>query len=183
MNVLVVSATEFELASFIQESSPADILITGIGIPATIFNLTKKLFQKNYDLVIQAGICGTFTADLEKGNVVMIKKDAFGDIGIEENGNYKTLFDVGFMNANDVPYSDGWLVNRHEYIANSHLPAVNAITVNKISDDAEQVKKLSEKFNPSVESMEGAALHYVCLRQKINFLQLTKYFQYSGRKR
>ncbi len=29
-----------------------------------------------------------------------------------------------------------------------------------------------EKFGAEVESMEGAAFHYVCLQQKINFLQL-----------
>ncbi len=53
-----------------------------------------------------------------------------------------------------------------------HLPLATAITVNKITDDAGQVNELFDKFNPGIESMEGAALHYVCLLQKVGFLQL-----------
>ncbi len=172
MNVLVVSATELEIKFFIQENKRADVLITGVGIPATVFNLTKQLFKKNYDLVIQAGIGGTFSADFEKGTVVIIEKDAFGDIGIDEKGNYKTVFEAGFINSDEFPFTGGWLVNHHESIQNLHLRPATAITVNKITDDTVQITKLVEKFNPQVESMEGAALHYVCLQQKINFLQL-----------
>ena len=172
MNVLVVSATELEIKFFIQENKRADVLITGVGIPATVFNLTKQLLKKNYDLVIQAGIGGTFSADFEKGTVVIIEKDAFGDIGIDEKGNYKTVFEAGFINSDEFPFTGGWLVNHHESIQNLHLRPATAITVNKITDDTVQITKLVEKFNPQVESMEGAALHYVCLQQKINFLQL-----------
>lgn len=172
MNVLVVSATEFEIEPFVHENNIADVLITGIGIPATIFHLTKKLSQKNYDLVIQAGIAGTFSPDLKKGTVLLVDKDAFGDLGIYEKGNFKTLFDSGFINENEFPFSNGWLVNRHEYLTHSSLSLATGITVNKITDDGIQIKKLSDKFKPDIESMEGAALHYVCLQQKIKFLQL-----------
>ncbi|HEX7458119.1 MAG TPA: futalosine hydrolase [Ginsengibacter sp.] len=172
MNVLVVSATEFEIEPLVHENNIADVLITGIGIPATIFHLTKKLSQKNYDLVIQAGIAGTFSPDLKKGTVLLVDKDAFGDLGIYEKGNFKTLFDSGFINENEFPFSNGWLVNRHEYLTHSSLSLATGITVNKITDDGIQIKKLSDKFKPDIESMEGAALHYVCLQQKIKFLQL-----------
>jgi futalosine hydrolase len=172
MNVLVVSATEFEIETLVHENNIADVLITGIGIPATIFHLTKKLSQKNYDLVIQAGIAGTFSPDLKKGTVLLVDKDAFGDLGIYEKGNFKTLFDSGFINENEFPFSNGWLVNRHEYLTHSSLSLATGITVNKITDDGIQIKKLSDKFKPDIESMEGAALHYVCLQQKIKFLQL-----------
>jgi futalosine hydrolase len=172
MNVLVVSATEFEIKSFIQENKTAEILITGVGIPLTIFNLTKKLLQQKYGLVIQAGIAGSFGDELKKGTNVIVEKDAFGDIGITENGNFNTLFDAGFINENDIPFTNGWLVNRHEYIRNSTLPLATGITVNKITDDGNEIQNLSRKFEAGIETMEGAALHYVCLRQKIDFLQL-----------
>jgi futalosine hydrolase len=177
MNVLVVSATEFEIEPLMHENNIVDILITGIGIPATIFHLTKKLsdsyrIQKNYDLVIQAGIAGTFSTSLKKGTVLLVNKDAFADLGINEKGDFKTLFDTGFMNENEFPFTKGWLENLNEYHTHSSLSLAKGITVNKITDDVIQIKKLSEKFNPDIESMEGAALHYVCLQQKINFLQL-----------
>ena len=58
--LLVVAATEFEIEPFLKENNNADVLITGVGIPSTVFHLTKKLSEKKYDLVIQAGIAGTF---------------------------------------------------------------------------------------------------------------------------
>lgn len=172
MNVLVVSATEFEVKSFGDENNTAEVLITGVGIPATIFQLTKKLMGKKYDVVIQAGIAGTFTNTFKNGSVVLVERDTFGDIGISEKGSFKTLLETGFINENDFPFTNGWLVNPHEYCKNSSLPSAIGITVNKITDVAAQIKNLSEKFNPGIESMEGAALHYVCLQQNINFLQL-----------
>ena len=172
MNVLVTAATEFELEPFIKENKVYDVLITGIGVPATIFHLTKRLCQKNYDLVIQAGIAGTFSGSIKKGKVVLVNKDCFGDVGIYEKGNFNTLFEAGFINKNEFPFTDGWLVNQHEYLSKATLTLATAITVNKITDDAGQVNELFDKFNPGIESMEGAALHYVCLLQNVGFLQL-----------
>ena len=172
MNVLVVSATEFEIEPLMHENNIADALITGIGIPATIFHLTKKLMQKNYDLVIQAGIAGTFSGSIKKGTVVLVNKDSFGDVGIYEKGDFNTLFEAGFINKNEFPFTDGWLVNQHEYLSQAMLALATGITVNKITDDAGQVNELFDKFSPGIESMEGAALHYVCLLQNVAFLQL-----------
>lgn len=171
MNVLIVAATEMEIAPFLKENNKTDILITGVGIPATVFHLTKKLIEKKYDFVIQGGIGGTFTDSINLGEVVLIKKDTFADLGINEKGNFKTLFESRFLDDNDFPYSDGWLIN-NSLLKKNNLPIVNAITINKITDDDLQIKNIQQKFSAQIESMEGAAFHYVCLQQKINFLQI-----------
>jgi futalosine hydrolase len=172
MNLLVVAATDFEIKPFIGNNTGADVLITGVGIPTTVFHLTKHLAQKKYDLVIQAGIAGAFTVALEAGSVAMIDMDTFGDIGIDEKGNFTTLFETGLADKNDFPFSNGWLLNEHEYFTHPSLPVARGITVNKIIDDEIQIKRVREKFGAGIESMEGAAFHYVCLQQKIKFLQL-----------
>ncbi len=172
MNLLLVSATEFELKPFLQGNEKVDVLITGVGIPNTIYHLTKKLAKKNYDLVIQAGIAGTFNEQILKGSVVMVKQDTFGDVGMEEKENFSTLFEAGFAQANDFPFRNGWLLNENKYLSHQSLPIVNSITVNKITDDEKLIKRMVEKFRPDIESMEGAAFHFVCLHQKVNFLQL-----------
>ena len=172
MNLLLVAATKFEIAPFLKEKNDADILITGVGIPATVFHLVKKISEKKYDLVIQVGIAGTFNDDLNLTDVVQVSKDTFGDLGIQENGNFLTLFDMGFSQKNDFPFTDGWLINSYPFFKKNHLPLAKGITVNKIGDATFQNKMIREKFSPDVESMEGAAFHYVCLLEKINFLQL-----------
>jgi futalosine hydrolase len=172
MNLLIVSATEIEIAPFLKENNKADVLITGVGIPATIFHLTKKLLQINYDMVIQAGIAGTFNNGINLEEVVLVREDTFADIGIEENGNFINLFETGLMNKNDFPYKNGWLVNNNSILKKNQFSVAKAITINKITDDHLQLKGLQQKFGAEIESMEGGAFHYVCLQQKINFLQI-----------
>ncbi len=172
MNLLIVAATQFEIEPFIQHKKKADILITGVGIPATVYYLTQKLLTGNYDLVIQAGIAGTFSERLNLGEVVAINKDTFADVGIEENGKLHTLFETGFLEKDAFPFTNGWLVNLQPVLEKTSLPLARGITVNKISDNDFQNKLMIEKFAADVESMEGAAFHYVCLQQKINFLQI-----------
>lgn len=180
MNLLIVAATDFEIEPFLKENIPADILITGVGTPATVFHVTKKLFAKKYDLAIQAGIAGAFNHQLKLSEVVAVKEETFADLGIEENGKLYSLFEKGFMNENEFPFENGWLKNNHLILEKINLPYAKGITVNKIGDDILQNKMIEEKFSADVESMEGAAFHYVCLQQQINFLQLRSISNYIG---
>jgi len=172
MNLLIVAATEFEIAPFLQQNKNTEILITGVGIPATIFHLTKKLIEKKFDCVIQAGLAGSFVDSINAGEVFFVKEDTFADIGIDENGIFKDLFDYQFLNKNDFPFTNGQLVNDHFNLEKISLIEARAVTINKITDDKNQLEKIIKKYSPQLESMEGAAFHYVCLQQKIDFLQL-----------
>lgn len=172
MNLLIVAATKFEIEPFIRENSEAPVLITGVGIPATVFHLTKKLLEEKYDLVIQAGIAGTFSNRINLADVVVVKEDTFGDEGIEEKGILKTIFENGFGNKNDFPFNNGWLLNNHSLLQKIDLPSAKGITVNRVTDNQIQNQLRKENFSADIETMEGAAFHYVCLQQKNNFLQL-----------
>ncbi len=172
MGLLIVAATKLEIEPFLATNHSAGVLITGIGIPATIFNLSNKLSQAKYDLVVQAGIGGTFNNDFKTSEVFVIEKDAFADLGVSENGNLKTLFEMGFADPNDFPFNEGWLKNENQFITQTGLPLAAAVTINTITDDKEHITKLREKFHPDIESMEGASFHYVCLQQQVNFLQI-----------
>jgi len=172
MKVLIVAATEFEIKPVIEAPKNVEILITGIGISATIYHLTKKLLANHYDLVIQAGIAGMFPGKLTLGTAVAVKEDAFADIGIEEKGELRTLFESGFLDKNEFPFSDGKLPNPSVILEKIPLPMATAITVNMVSDNSVHNENFRQKYHADIESMEGAAFHYVCLQQKINFLQI-----------
>lgn len=172
MNLLIAAATEFEIEPFLKEKNNAEILITGVGIPATVFHLVKKISERKFDLVVQVGIAGSFNDNDDLGKVVQVKEDAFADLGIVEGSNFKTVFEMGFNNKNDFPFTDGWLINPDPFWQKNDLPFAKGITVNKIGDDVFQNKMIKEKFSADVESMEGAAFHYVCLLQNIRFLQI-----------
>ncbi|GAC1593245.1 MAG: hypothetical protein NVS3B19_15330 [Ginsengibacter sp.] len=177
MDILVTAATEMEIKDFlldgiskIDTSIKLEIQITGIGIPSTLYELTRTLSTTKYDLVIQAGIAGTFSKKLPLGTVAIIERDAFGELGIVEGKTFQTLFESGLMDGNMPPYSDGWLVNSH--LAKGEFKQVSGVTVNTIGDSKKHIKRLKQKFKPSVETMEGAAFHYVCLQTQHSFIQL-----------
>jgi futalosine hydrolase len=178
MNILIVSATAFEIAPFMEANNTADILITGVGTPSCMYALTKKLQQKNYDFVIQAGIAGTFKNTYALGESFIIKNDTYADLGILEKGNLYTLFDAGFVELNATPYQNGWLQN--EGLINVGLPIANSITVNTVSESKETTDIYRKKFDADLESMEGAAFHYVCISESIPFLQLRSVSNFVG---
>jgi futalosine hydrolase len=131
-------------------------------------------------LVIQAGIAGSFTEKYTLGETVIAFQDTFGDMGAEEKENLSTIFDMGLANKDEFPYKNGWLVNPNDYLQQSSLKKAIAVTVNKVTDNPLQTKQLLLKFTAEIESMEGAALHYVCLQEKIAFIQLRGISNYVG---
>jgi futalosine hydrolase len=189
MKLLLVAATEMEIApaiksytnsGFMQPGHEVDVLITGIGQVATTWALTNALHTTNAGLVIQAGIAGAFSSQVALGSVVCVQKDCFGDLGMEENGQFSTIFHNGFANANEAPFTGGWLINSRPAVKGMAIEAVSAVTINKITDSMVQRQQLIDQFNPGIETMEGAAFHYVCLKAGIPFLQLRAISNYVG---
>lgn len=172
MQILLIAATAEEIKPVTEANPGIDILVTGVGVPSTIYHLQKRVHQLEYDLIIQAGIAGTFNSKLDPGTTVWIKQDCFGDLGTEEKGIFVPVFETGLSDKNEFPFSDGWLVNNNSITNTMQIGSAIGITVNKVTDSPIQKKQLIEHFNPSIESMEGAALHYVCLQENIPFLQL-----------
>jgi futalosine hydrolase len=172
MRILVIAATKSEIEPFIADNKGIEILITGVGVPATLYHLQKKLQQKTTDLVIQAGIAGSFTYDIELSQVVLVQQDTFADIGMEEKESFKSIFQSGFADKDAFPFSNGWLINSNTIFSGSLLPVVKAITVNKVSDSLLQKQQAIINFAPEIETMEGAALHYVCMQENVPFIQI-----------
>ena len=172
MQILLVAATEFEIGPFLQQNPGTDHLITGVGCPAAVYQLSKRLHQIDYDLVIQAGIGGSFPGAFGLGDVVLVKEDNFADLGIAEKNNFFSIFEKGFADENTHPFNKGWLENNNSLLDQVFIPKARAITVNTVTDKREQIDLLISKFLPQVETMEGAALHYVCLQENIPFLQI-----------
>ncbi len=164
--------SESSLKSYQYNQLNIDVLITGIGIASTTYSLTKALINKRYDLVLNLGICGSFNTKLTNGTCVNVIQDEFADIGITETDNqFKSLFDETFMSENEFPFVKGKLFNNFDLV-NIDLQKVKGITVNATSGNEEQIKMRQEKFKPDVESMEGAAVAFVCLSEGNDYVQI-----------
>jgi futalosine hydrolase len=180
MQILLIAATGKEIEPFTANDPNTDVLITGVGVPNTLYHLQKRLQQINYDLIIQAGIAGTFDHNIQLGKTVIVKQDCFADLGIEEKKNYTPVFKTEFADKDEFPFENGWLINPDKNLIRSNLPLVKAITVNKVSDSDLQNQQFIKEFNADIETMEGAALHYVCLQENIAFLQMRSISNHVG---
>ena len=184
MKTLIVSATlmevEFASAQLIA-SQNYSFHISGVGMLASAVSLTKLALTHKPDLIIQVGIAGCFDTSLLLGNVVLVKDEILGDTGVEENGEWKDLFKTKFIAPDDSPFTNGRLVNKNLSVYNKlHLQEVTAITVNEVTTRTERINQLKSMYNPIIESMEGAALHYVCNELNIPYLQIRGLSNYIG---
>jgi futalosine hydrolase len=191
MTCLIASATALEIGPFLDRyrdpvgtpfaGKEIDVLVTGIGLVACTYHLQRQIQIKRPDIVIQVGIAGCFDKKIQLGGVVSIAEDTIADQGVVEAGNLKTVFDMGLISSNRFPYRKGWLVNPNkELLKKAGLKKVRGISVNSISSSVKLIGLYNAHFQPIIESMEGAALHYVCLQENIPFLQLRGVSNYAG---
>jgi futalosine hydrolase len=167
------------ISSYSFHSHKIDVLITGVGMHATAYNLGKFLSNK-YDFAINAGIAGSFNRNLELGTVVNVYSDCFAELGAEHDKEFLTVFDLGLMDKNEFPFTNGVIENKwnlkNQTIEN--LPKVNGITVNKVHGNEDNIEKIFQLFHPYTESMEGAAFLYACRMENIPCLQVRSISNY-----
>jgi futalosine hydrolase len=181
MYILLTAATNLEIqpaVNYLAERGcrigehEIGLLITGIGTMSTAYWLTKSISERRPDFLIQAGVAGCFDASYTPGSVVMVAEEVSGDLGVEELDEFKDVFDMGLPQIT-TPYTGKTLVNTFAADLNRYnLPMVKAVTVSEITTRTSRISQLQQKYQPCVESMEGAAFHYIALMEKIPFLQL-----------
>jgi futalosine hydrolase len=151
------------------------LLVTGVGSVATAWSIKNWIsVGERPDLIINAGIAGSFKEDINIGDVVMPVTDCFADSGIESPENFLTLFESGLADPDEFPYRSG-LIHCDSAISRrmeNILRRVAAITMNTSTGSDYTLNKLVKKFNPDIETMEGATFFYICNREKIPFLSL-----------
>ena len=195
MRLLVAAATTFELELFnrfleqefqlINEhhycrgNLEIYISITGIGVMQTTFQLMEDISAFNPHFCLQVGVAGAFNRDLPLAGLVIVREELLGDLGVEDNGKYIDMFDLGLMNASEKPFINKKLINTfQDFPLKLTLPFVSSLTINTGSGTMSTIQFREERFQCDIESMEGAAFHYVCLKKKLPFLQVRSISNY-----
>ena len=157
--------------------------LTGIGATNACYCVTKEIVGANaagnpYDLVINMGIAGSY--DLNKypiGSAAVISREIFGDLGFEGKDGFEDLFRYGILNKDTFPYTNGALARqllpyRNIEEALGKYGAATGVTVQRITGSASTTEELVRLYSPHIESMEGAAVYYACLMEKVPFFGL-----------
>jgi futalosine hydrolase len=196
MNLLIVAATFFEIRPFLDRLSPngmigehlfqfryqelnIDALVTGVGMVNTSYHLGRQLTLKKYDLVVNAGVAGTFRKEIPLGTVAHITADSIPEFGAEDGDRFISIFELGFFDPDSPPFTNGKLCSSVDVPPTTadldflnKLPRLTGITSNTIRGSASSVARIRQLADADVESMEGAAFLFACLSEGIPCIQL-----------
>ena len=191
MNQLIVVSTYKEIApylknsgiresdfvdGFLQMRANLSVLITGVGSPRTVYSLTKTLSKSRFDRVVNVGVAGSFRKHYQPGILLEITEDRFADIGIDDNGSFISVFDSGLCDKERFPFRDGKLVNPSPVL--DGINKAKGITVNTVSGSEKIIRDWVNKYDPDLESMEGAAVLMVCLIEDLPLVQVRSVSNY-----
>jgi futalosine hydrolase len=189
LNILLVSATAFEMAPLLQwleqhakgqtegafqvGNHHITPLVTGVGMVATAFHLGRVLTAPLPHWAMNIGIAGAFDPQLSPGDVVQVHTERFGDLGVEEaDGRFTDFFDLGLIPNDGMPFTKGVLRNPYATGA-TFLSAVEGLTVQKVHGFGPSIEQVRQRYpEAQIESMEGAAFFYACLHARIPFMEI-----------
>ena len=191
--ILIVSATKKEAKEFLNyqikeepkglfqlkyKSLQLDLLITGVGIFAMTFKFLKHLQNHTYDFIILIGISGAYSKNLQLGDVVQVETERFGDLGVLNGESFIDIFEMNLNNENTFPFENKTLKN-YSLINNDTILQLKSVKGNTVQTIRSKIID-SIRNNTDVESMEGAAFFYICLQERIPFVQIRGISNYVG---
>lgn len=179
MKLLLAAATKGEIEPLISfygswektialGDNELTILITGAGMVATAYALGRKLAATKYDLIINAGIAGSFDRSIAIGEVVLVTEDHFAELGAENNEGFLTIDEMGLGDSRIIPLN----TNLQKNMEFSKLKQVKGITVNTVHGNTNSIAAIVKRLDPQIESMEGAAFFYACNQTNLPCVQL-----------
>ena len=189
MRVIITAATNLELdgcakkASQLFKKSKLKISFhaTGIGMLASGVKLTQLATSYQPDLIIQMGIAGSYIKTEPLGKIWVVTSETIADLGVREKGIFIDLFDSQLIKENEAPFKKRKLINQGVKLFNVlKTDTAAAVTINEITTSPKRIKEIIEAHNPVLESMEGAALHYVGSLTKTPFMQIRAVSNYVG---
>lgn len=190
MILLLVAATAFEIEHVLKSLSfkkklndnlntylfnniQIDVLVTGVGMVATAFEM-GKIISKKYDFALNLGIAGSFPGKFKIGEVIHVNQDNFIELGAENDEDFLSIFEMGLIKPDTFPFSKARLINNLKIsnLAINKLKNATGITVNKVHGNTKSIEKIINQFNPETESMEGASFLYSCLSENLPCAQI-----------
>ena len=171
---LVLSPEFAVLRSGRYRGDAIDLLVTGVGMVATAAWCSRTLANDSYDFALNLGVCGSFDPAMGPGTVVHVVADRLAELGAEDGDEFLTIHQMRLLAEQEFPFTDGQLMNdaspTNPVVA--ALPRVRGITVSTVHGAEGSIARVVQRFDPQVESMEGAAFMYACLIAGVPFAQV-----------
>jgi futalosine hydrolase len=148
------------------------LLLTGLGQTNTAFALGAFLAsQPPPDYLINLGICGSYNPQHPPGTVVQVVEEVYGDLGAEEGEAWLGLQELGFP---AFVHQGQPVYNRLIHLNPAPLvyPQVRGLTLNQVSGNPATIERMRQRWQPDIETMEGAAVFQAAIQYGVPFVCL-----------
>ena len=179
MSSLIIVSTHLEILPFLNKQNISQwsvnewfpeirkdvhLCVTGVGVPSTLLQLGHIFPSNKIDQLVQLGFAGSYHEKYPNGELVEVNRDCFADLGIDNRGDFIPINKA----MPGVPGAYEWL----DSPSNTTLPSVVGVTVNTGTGSLGRIAEIKKKWNPDVESMEGAAAMLFALNKAIKCTQI-----------
>lgn len=160
----------------------------GVGKVAAAVSLTERIARLRPPGVLLFGVAGAYPdrhrkgASLRVGDIVVVERDSFGDEGVAVADGFLGMKSLG-MPAHDLPATGPFALDalRSRFAADLlGVPLVSATTVSTCSGVESLSQQLAQRTSADIETMEGAAVAYVCARQGLPLVHVRAVSNFCG---
>jgi futalosine hydrolase len=190
MKLLICAATKLEVLPLIRKGfekieenlyklesteNSYTLLISGVGITSTSFELTKFLILNKIDKVINIGIAGAYNKNVKLGEIFEISSECFADFGITTMDGFLPMHSQNF-------YKDSTFDSKGKINSNTEtgLKPASSNTVNSCTGSEIASICIQADFPSDIENMEGASVFYVCKKLDISCTQIRSISNHVG---
>lgn len=187
MNVLIAFAHPSELEDFFKHIGydtvgdeykykhiHLDFVQTGYTVYETAFAMGQSLGRKNYHLILYAGLANSLNDKMKTGDVLNVINDIPFAIGRKDENGFEHAYTLGWLNKQEKPHVRGGYINMTNAYFNVFMPFMKtaALTASTLEGDESLLKLKMERFPIHIESSNGIAFHFACLKVGSPFYQL-----------
>lgn len=159
--IVVLFPTKSEAKLFNRED--VSFRFTGVGMTAAAYMTSKCILEDKPDIIIMAGIAGVYyDSKFKKGETVIVSREHEADCGFFTKTGFEHIskgennMDYEVISHLDCPY-----VN-----PNMPFPLASANTMNAA------LAPFVNTDDVDIESMEGYAFFYSCIKENVEFYEL-----------
>lgn len=161
------------------------VVTLGTGKTAAAMRLTGLLRgTPEARAVLLFGVAGAFPdrhrtspAPVRRGGVCVVGSDRFGDEGVETPGGFQDLTTLRIGDSGPFPGNPRMAQQAAARLA---VPIVRGVTVSSCSGTEATSQRMSRRCAADIETMEGAAVAYVCRQFELPLLHVRAISNWTG---
>jgi adenosylhomocysteine nucleosidase/futalosine hydrolase len=149
-NIVVITPTESESVFLLERG--IRVFHCGVGMAECAAATAKLICEEKPQMVILAGIAGTYSEDIMIGETVIVESETVADLGRYSGGEFTELFQKTYHSTLSPVDTD------YKVVRSNTVNTAGCVLINR--SEAE------------IENMEGAAFFAVCERYGIPAMEI-----------